>query len=57
LNDASVELGKAVYQATSAAPGGAGATGATGDGQRDAASGGKPGDEVIDAEYEVKDER
>jgi molecular chaperone DnaK len=55
LNDASVELGKAVYQATAGAPGGAGAAG---DGQREAASGdGKPGDEVIDAEYEVKDER
>ena len=57
LNDASVELGKAVYQAASAAPGGAGAAGQAGGAPSDAASGGKPGDEVIDAEYEVKDER
>jgi molecular chaperone DnaK len=56
LNDASIELGKAVYEAASAgvgkdggAPGGGGGVGAkpAGSGKRD--------DDVIDAEYEVKD--
>ena len=58
LNDASVELGKAVYQATSG--GGAGGGGAEPGAQAGAAGGptaAKPGEEVIDAEYEVKDER
>jgi molecular chaperone DnaK len=54
LSEASIELGKAVYQATAGAPGSTG--GAAGDAQREAASG-KPGEEVIDAEYEVKDEK
>ena len=54
LNEASIELGKAVYEATkedagaTAAPGGE-----AGDG--DASAGG--GDDVIDAEYEVKDDK
>jgi len=55
LNDASIELGKAVYQSTSSAGGGPG----RGDGQPGGAKpagAGKP-DDVIDAEYEVKDER
>jgi molecular chaperone DnaK len=53
LNDASVELGKAVYQATA----GAGQPGAATDAGPQQQAGGKPSDEVIDAEYEVKDER
>ncbi|MCI0364898.1 MAG: molecular chaperone DnaK [Phycisphaerales bacterium] len=65
LNDASIELGKAVYQATAGAGAGAGGrpTG-NGGGAREAASGtggarggSGGGDDVIDAEYEVKDER
>jgi len=58
LNDSAIELGKAVYEATAAqvdsgAPGaGAGTAGTPG---TDAT--GTPGDDdVIDAEYEVKDE-
>ncbi|MCH7799022.1 MAG: molecular chaperone DnaK [Planctomycetes bacterium] len=60
LNEAAIELGKAVYEATAAqvdsgAPGaGAGAGSGTTPG---AESTGTPGDDdVIDAEYEVKDE-
>ena len=48
LNDASIELGKAVYEATAAQappPGGAPPEGES-----------KPDDDVIDAEYEVKDD-
>ncbi len=52
LNQASIELGKAVYEATAAGAGTPGADGgATGDG--DAAS----DDDVIDAEYEVKNDK
>ena len=58
LNNASMELGKAVYEATSRQQG-AGASsaagaGAAGGGDRDTSETGG-GDEVIDAEYEVKD--
>ena len=51
LSDASLELGKAVYEATSAEapqPGGDGEA----QGSSDA-----PDDDVIDAEFEVKDEK
>ena len=55
LNDSAIELGKAVYEATAAqaAPGGA----PGGDGPE--AGGEAPGsdDDVIDAEYEVKDDK
>lgn len=51
LNTESMELGKAVYEA-SAADAAAGAEGAEGDA---AAEGAGDGDDVIDAEYEVKD--
>ena len=54
LNDSAIELGKAVYEATaSQVGGGEGAPGAGTD-SGDSSSGG--GDDVIDAEYEVKDE-
>jgi molecular chaperone DnaK len=49
LNDVSIELGKAVYQAASE-PGQSGAAPGTG-----ASSAAKPKDDVIDAEYEVKE--
>jgi len=54
LSNASMELGKAVYEATKDQPGASGATGQDADGSRGATSGGG-GDDVIDAEYEVKD--
>ncbi|MBX9735485.1 MAG: Hsp70 family protein, partial [Phycisphaerales bacterium] len=55
LETASYELGKAVYEATKGAD--AGAAGATADAAAGApASGGKK-DDVIDAEFEVKDEK
>ena len=47
LETASIELGKAVYEAASSSAGDA-AGGSEG--------GAKPGDDLIDAEYEVKDE-
>ncbi len=50
LEDASIELGKAVYQATAQQQ-----AGATGEAAGDAQAGAKSED-VIDAEYEVKDE-
>jgi molecular chaperone DnaK len=49
LSEAALELGKIAYESTKDSAGQAGAQGAAG-----AASGGKP-DDVIDAEYEVKD--
>jgi molecular chaperone DnaK len=54
FNEASIELGKAVYEATAASAGAAGATG-----QDDAGDQGesKPADDIIDAEYEVKDDK
>ncbi len=54
FNEASIELGKAVYEASAASAGAAGATG-----QDDAGDQGesKPADDIIDAEYEVKDDK
>jgi len=53
LNEASIELGKAVYEAASTD-----ADGASPDGGADPAAGATPGDDdVIDAEYEVKDDK
>jgi len=54
LEQASMELGKAVYEAKAAASGAPGGSASPG-----SASGAAPGgkDDVIDAEYEVKDER
>ena len=49
LNDASIELGKAVYESTT------GDAGATGGADPASASTGSDDDDVIDAEYEVKD--
>ena len=59
LNDVSIELGKAVYQATGTPGGSPGSGGAKagGDGQGAGKPSGKPGEEVIDAEYEVKEDR
>jgi molecular chaperone DnaK len=59
LNNASMELGKAVYEATageqSAGGAGAGSGAAAADEAGEPTSGGGGGDDVIDAEYEVKD--
>ncbi len=52
LQEASIELGKAVYEATKTSPG---AEGASGGGE--ASSAAASGDDVIDAEYEVKDDK
>ncbi|MHC4414015.1 MAG: molecular chaperone DnaK [Planctomycetota bacterium] len=54
LNDAAIELGKAVYEATAAKAGTGGPTAAEGG---PGASEAKPGDDVIDAEYEIKDDK
>ena len=51
LDSATMELGKAVYEATSR---GAGGPGAAGDASASGAAG-QPKDDVIDAEYEVKE--
>ncbi|MBL0870882.1 MAG: molecular chaperone DnaK [Phycisphaerales bacterium] len=58
LNTASYELGKAVYEATKGQPGAAtaDAAGATAGAAASSASSGKK-DDVIDAEFEVKDEK
>ncbi len=53
LNDSSVELGKAVYEAAATDVGAGAGPGAT-PGAGDDSSG---GDDVIDAEYEVKDDK
>jgi molecular chaperone DnaK len=53
LNDASIELGKAVYESTAKQTSGAG-DGSIPSPDSEAAS---PDDDVIDAEYEVKDEK
>ena len=53
LNTESMELGKAVYEATGATDGAAGATGAT-DGATPGGGETSKDDDVIDAEYEVK---
>ncbi|MCH8316154.1 MAG: molecular chaperone DnaK, partial [Planctomycetes bacterium] len=57
FNEVSIELGKAVYEASAANAGAADATGATA--QDDAGDQGesKPADDIIDAEYEVKDDK
>jgi molecular chaperone DnaK len=52
LNDVSVELGKAVYEAASGTVGAGGTEGAA-----DTSAESKPGEDVIDAEYEVKDDK
>ena len=52
LSDASLELGKAVYEATSAE-----AAQADGDPAEAGAGTSEPDDDVIDAEFEVKDEK
>ncbi|MFB3138117.1 MAG: molecular chaperone DnaK, partial [Phycisphaerales bacterium] len=51
LNDAAIELGKAVYEAASSTVGAGSTEGAT-----DASAEAKPDEDVIDAEYEVKDD-
>jgi molecular chaperone DnaK len=51
LENASMELGKAVYEATSA-----NVAGGAGPQEAGAAAGGKKDDDIIDAEYEVKDD-
>ena len=57
LEAASMELGKAVYEAASKQAGGTDGP-ATGGEAGDGAQGGKSGgDDVIDAEYEVKDDK
>ena len=55
FNEASIELGKAVYEATAASAGAAGATGQDDAGDDESES--KPADDIIDAEYEVKDDK
>ena len=55
LSDASLELGKAVYEATSAEAGGAAPEGDGG--TADTGAGAAADDDVIDAEFEVKDEK
>lgn len=55
LNDALPELGKAVYEAAGAGAGPG--SGAEGKGAKSASSESDGGDDVIDAEYEVKDEK
>ena len=52
LNDVSVELGKAVYEAAASTVG-AGGT----EGTDDTSAESKPGEDVIDAEYEVKEDK
>ena len=52
LNDVSVELGKAVYEAAASTVGAGGPEGAA-----DTSAESKPGEDVIDAEYEVKDDK
>ncbi len=61
LETASIELGKAVYEATAAnaagAPGTGSVGGAGGAGGAAGTAAGKKDDDIIDAEYEVKDEK
>ncbi len=52
LNDSSVELGKAVYEAAASTVAAGGTEGAA-----DTSAESKPGEDVIDAEYEVKDDK
>jgi len=55
LNDSAIELGKAVYEATAAKAAATGPAAGSADGEDSDSSGGG-GDDVIDAEYEVKDD-
>jgi len=58
LEQASRELGKAVYEASSAAPGGAAPDGGeAGDAASGGGEAGKGDEDIIDAEYEVKDDK
>ena len=54
LNDSAIELGKAVYEATAAKAAAAGGAAASAGGKTPDTS--EDGDDVIDAEYEVKDD-
>ncbi len=54
FNEASIELGKAVYEATAAS---AGSTSAAEQADAGDESESKPADDIIDAEYEVKDDK
>ena len=54
LNEAAIDLGKAVYEATASQVGAAGA--AADEAGPEASASTKPDDDVIDAEYEVKDD-
>ena len=54
FNEASIELGKAVYEATAAS---AGSTGTAEQSDAGDESESKPADDIIDAEYEVKDDK
>ncbi|MCH8261091.1 MAG: Hsp70 family protein, partial [Planctomycetes bacterium] len=54
FNEVSIELGKAVYEATAASAGTAGTAAQTDAGDE---SESKPADDIIDAEYEVKDDK
>ena len=56
LEQASMELGKVIYEEAAKA-GGAAATPESGDAGADPAGAGASGDDVIDAEYEVKDDQ
>ncbi len=57
LNEASIELGKAVYEATAQSAGGADAAAAGGSADSEASGESGQDDDVIDAEYEVKDDK
>jgi molecular chaperone DnaK len=57
LQSASQELGKAIYQAQASANVGAGAEGQGGEQTADTGASGKSDDDVIDADYEVKDDK
>ncbi len=54
FNEASIELGKAVYEATAAS---AGSTGAAEQADAGDESESKPADDILVAEYEVKDDK
>jgi len=56
LNDSAIELGKAVYEATAAESGAGGAGAGSPGGEAPDGSAGAGDDDVIDAEYEVKDD-
>jgi molecular chaperone DnaK len=57
LESVSMELGKAVYEAEAAKAGGGPQASSTAEPKPGAGSGGGGGDDVIDAEFEVKDEK